>query len=260
MRSVQWLRLRPVLATGFGIACIVFVLLAVPFTYMRVAGFEVGLTISTPGLSQDMLKKVGGELRKAVQADGMTLAIEGDAAKLIAHVPAERGRRATEAAARAFAASLAPHGVDAEASVSPVLEKASTNLVAYASGRLVEIRIERDGKTADQIAEEIRSQLMGAGFGDAEVHVTENGEEMQIQMMMQCEGDEAAACEGIETRITVDGEEPAGQAAKVQIRKDSDRPMTDDELRDEVVRQLREQGVEADVVVRDGKIESITRH
>jgi hypothetical protein len=165
-----------------------------------------------------------------------------------------------EAAARAFARNLTERGIPATASVRPVTERISTNLYAYAAGRIVEIRVSSDGKTDEQIAEEIRQQLDGSGLSNPSVSFKREGDQVQIQITGECEEGSPAGDQAIETRITVDGKEPAGTPHKLMLKFDKENPPSDAEIEADAERQLSEQGVNADVTVRDGKIVSVDRH
>jgi citrate lyase gamma subunit len=192
--------------------------------------------------------KIAAEFGKALKVENVSVAAGAQGVTLSARVPG-RSSRAVEAAARSFAQVLTEQGVAARESVRPVRERVSTNLFAYAADQVREIRVNRQGKSSEQVAEEIRQQLEAAGLRNASVEVTDEAGTTQIMITGQCDETTPNPCD---TRIVLEGEPEPPNKAMARIQCDAS--MTDAEKCVEIRRQLLEQGVEADVEVVNGKI------
>lgn len=137
------------------------------------------------------------------------------------------------------------------------VERLPGSLFAYAVDRIIEVRVNREGKSPDQVAAEIRSQLEAAGIENPTVEYSEsNGETtLRVQMQAMCEEGETVECPDV--RIQVDGQ-PEGDGDRREerhvIKVNRTEGMTDDEIIAEVRRQMREQGMEGDVTIENGQI------
>ncbi len=249
MKTLQTLKMRPWLTTATGVAVIATLLLAVPISYTRTIGYEVSLgLVNVQELAQG--QKIGSELGKAIGAENVSVSSNRAAGtSVIARVPS-RSRAFVQGTADAFAADLTRRGIPATAEVRRLTEKISTNLYAYAEDRVFEIRVNREGKTPAQIEQEVREQLEAAGFGDATVSVSQDGERTEIHIQRT---NQEGSGESIDPQITIEGAPPENQK-RIELRLHGDHPMTDEELRVEAERQLREQGVEADVEIVNGEV------
>jgi hypothetical protein len=161
-------------------------------------------------------------------------------------------RASVEAATAALARLLAERGMDAEFGVTVVRQEVSGNVYAMALDKALEIRVDSAGKSVEEIAEEIRSRLEDAGLPNPEVTVSEEGTMMKIAVRA-C-GEEMPCEELPEFDINVDGMDmDSPNARRIEVRRTPD--MTDADVIAEVQRQLREQGVDAEVTIVDGRIE-----
>lgn len=260
MRTFQFLRMRPWLTTACGVAVLAAILLAVPISYTMTTGYDVRLSLASNTADPALIGAIAKEFKAALRSESVSVNA-GGAEAVIQTKLGPSSRPLVEATARAFAANLTERGIPATASVRPVTERISTSLYAYASGRILEIRVNSAGKTDEQIAEEIRQQLDSSGLQNPSVTYKRDGDQVEIQITGEREEGAEGSDEGIETRITIDGKDPVEQGAKqVQFKVDKESFPTDAAMEAEVERQLREQGVTADVTVQDRKIVSIDRH
>lgn len=256
MTAFRGIRTRPWLATTLS-AATVAVLLLFPISYERTVGHEITVTLAAPGLGGDQLQKIVTELKKTVGAESIRVEDHGQGPILKAQAPI-RSKSQAERVASAFAGSLAAMGIPAESDVTPRVERVPGNLYALASENLIQININSEGKSAEEMEQEIRAQLAAAGVEFTTVDVEKEGDNTKILLKQEVR---AAAGEPVadppDVRVSIDGREPSGPDSKrVEIRVHRTEGMTDQQLIDEVKRQLDAQGVEADVTIGpDGKLQ-----
>jgi hypothetical protein len=225
MAAIRFLSMRPALSSAIVFVLAVAFVLGFPVPFERTVGHDVTLAVSGAEIGQAQLRAVAGEMKSRLGAASVRVEAEaGDAGttyRLSASVDERSGGTARKAAS-AFAQALRQAGWDASAEVTPRTERVSGTLYAYAADRV--IRISADGKSAAQIEQEIRDGLFAAGFGDAEVEVTDAGaDRMAVKVKVEREGDAgAAAAEDMPAiEITRDGEGAAGEQdrCEVQVKK-----------------------------------------
>ncbi|HVP37918.1 MAG TPA: polysaccharide biosynthesis/export family protein [Candidatus Saccharimonadales bacterium] len=201
------LRVHPGRAAAGAAVALVLVLLFVPLSYTRTAGYEVRVELPGASLASTPVVQIAQQLKGLLNANAVSVALRegpGGGATLVARVPA--GPRApVQAAADGYARALAGKGVPARAEVRPVVERALGSVCAIAAERLREIRIEARGKTPAQIEQEIRARLAEVGFVNPQVTVTKQGGQMHIEVRADAVGKGAGASQA---RITVDGTHP----------------------------------------------------
>jgi hypothetical protein len=122
-----------------------------------------------------------------------------------------RPRRVIEGLAQAYAQTLAMRGIGARAQVVPVTRQISGNVYAAMANRIYEIHVSRDGKTNEQVAEELRQQFEAAGLPGAEVQVSGEGGQTRMEMHWEAPPDSPPG-EEKQFNVTIDGE--GGQASK----------------------------------------------
>lgn len=241
MSAVQTLKTRPWAATAALTAALVLVLLMVPISYTRTLGHEVTLRLPN-GTTETAAFQIGTELGRTLQADNVNVSGTTVTARV-----SGRPVGAIQREAASFARLLSERNIEAGASVSPIQEKTSTNLLAYAAGRVLEIRIEDDGRSDSEIEADIRNQLEAAGLENPTVTLTTEGDSRQITI--HAEGSDKATVPD-EINVLVNGS--SANQHKVQIQ--ADRKMSDAELKAEIERQLQASGVDAEVTVTNGQV------
>jgi hypothetical protein len=247
MKAFRSLRGHPWLATAMAIGAVAVVLLAVPISYERTIGYEAKLTLAPTGADA---QQIAGEFAKVLKTKDYNVNDSGKGIEISARVPL-RSQKVVQGLAMAYAQSLGMRGVEAKWRVVPVTQRISGNVYAAGANELVEIRINRDGKTTAEIENEIREQLAAAGLPGAEVHVTEEGGQTRMEMMWQAAPGQELDCCGKDISVTFDGESTAGKEIhKIKI----DHPMSDADMKTEMERQMREQGLNMEVEIKDGKV------
>lgn len=255
MSLFQSMKTRPMFSTLALGGVIAAALLIVPISYVRTVGQEVALTMSSPGLDKEVVQKIANEYREALQSDGVRVALEvkddgtGAPARIyrLETSVAERSRAATERVAAAFANALSERGITAAVAVTPRTERVSGNVYAAAGNSIINLTIDRRGKTADQIRESITSQLTAAGIENPDVNVTLDGNQTTVKIKADnaCGDSGTTECE---FRLRVEGE-GAGNEEAHMVTFQCDPNATCDQMREQIKEQLRSRGVDAEVSV-----------
>ena len=238
-------------------------LLFVPISYQRITGTQVTLSLSGAQLSPAQLKQIAGEVRGLFPAGPLQVRAEEAGTTITTQVD-DRAWKQVARLAVAYAQGLAERGIAAEAKVTPRVETVKGTVYA-AAGQLIEINIQTEGMTDDEIAAEIARQMAAAGVPDAQVQVETDGDHRRIEVQMQrtAEDEEIPALENEpEFRISLDGRtpdpnDPDQKKLDVRVRRTAE--MTDDDVIADVRRQLQEQGVDADVYYENGKLRIVPR-
>ena len=278
MSSVSILKRRPCLATGLAAVTIALVLLAVPFSYERVAGEQVNLAI-VGELEPARLGVIAGEFKSALGAEPVAAQVQNGATVLSATMPVQKGA-ASAKLADAFAKELSTKGYAATAWSRVVKEKVSGNVYAYAADRM--ITIEAAGKTAPQLEQEIRDRLAAAGVPDAKVSVTDeaNGAR-KVEVDVERKRDASSPADDLPMptlQLTKNGVIMSGTGTQVRVEKlrnaegvtmkvvagDGTRTATatiknpdslgDAGLAAEIERQLSAQGIQVHITVENGQV------
>jgi hypothetical protein len=258
MNMFRSTKARPWLTTALGTAAVALVLLFVPISYNRLIGSELTLRLGSTELGGETIRGIASDLRTTLGAE--EIRVEMDAATgltMIADIPNASWRQVSRLAID-YARGLAGRGIQVSPRVRPRFEKAQGNVYA-AIGNLVEVRVQTAGKNDQEIAEEIRSQLLVAGVSDAAVEVNRQDGRTQIRVEMQktdggsCES--AADCPDF--KIMLDGQEPGDPSQqKCKIKVCRTEGMTDQQVIDDVKNQLAAQGVtDAEVYFENGKLQ-----
>lgn len=232
MASFKLLGARPRLAVVGAVAALALALLVIPVSYQRVVGHDVTLQLAGAGIDQSTIRGIATEFKTALNGGPVRVEAQADGAAatfiLSSRVPMRSGRSA-EAIAQAFAHTLTGKGYTAEAAVTAVREKVSSNVYAMVAENV--IRISVDGKSSAEVETAIAEQLAAAGIPNAQVSVTMDGDgnKMEIQVRAEHEG----PCDGTATPpeivLTAGGEDlgGTGEAARIKICK----TMTDEGAR-----------------------------
>jgi hypothetical protein len=257
MKSFLSMQARPWLTTGIAVAIVAAILGIVPISYTRTIGHEVTLQFAAPAPQDESLRKIAGELRTALHADEVRVALASiggaaaPAAELVATVPS-RNHTEVQRTAAAFASALVQRGIRTDARVRPRTERISSNVYAVAMDRAVELRIERAGKTPAEIEADIRAQLEAAGIQNPQVQVTQEGDQTKVKIEAQsAAGDEEKK---FDIQLQGGGDQPMN-AQMHQFRVERKPGMTDAEVKADIERQMREAGVTGEVIVENGKID-----
>ncbi|MFH1311809.1 MAG: hypothetical protein ABIJ00_01145 [Candidatus Eisenbacteria bacterium] len=205
MKVLHSLKSHPAMAAVMGVAVVAVVLLAIPISYTRTTGYRATLEISdATGVD---IETVAGEFGKALDTENVKLAAGPRGARISAEVPV-RSAGTLEGLASGFARALTERGVAATAEVEPVTERVTGNVYAMAANGIVEIRVNSEGLTDEEIEDEIRTQIEAAGFEACLVDVQTSEGEKRIEIGIEQCAEEGADCTAMPVRISIDGMEP----------------------------------------------------
>jgi hypothetical protein len=214
MKFLHSLKQRPALATALGVLIVAAVLLAVPVSYTKTVGYEATLELSQAVQAGLDISGIAEQFSKALDTDDVLVRAALTGSKIVARLPV-LPRSDVESAAAHFARTLAEKGVPAKAEVRPLTEEVTGNVYAMAANQIVEIRVNSEGLTDEEIENEIRTQIEAAGFEACLVDVDTNGDQKRIEIGVTC--DDAMSADGpMDLRVTVDGMEPPPEGAEYQ--------------------------------------------
>ena len=144
--------------------------------------------------------------------------------------------------------SLAHEHIVATAEIAPRTEQLSGRVFAMALDKVIQIRVDMEGKSSSQIEAEISAQIHDQGVADPQVHVQRKGDSSRIEIggeiddrMVQI----VRQTEGGEQHIEID-------IGDIDTRREPG--MTDDQLRDKIERQLLARGLTPTVTVEGDEI------
>lgn len=246
-RHRPWL--TPLVGAGLAAAIMLF-----PVSYDRTTAYDAKIALAAPEVRPEQLTAIATEMKRALNAENVSVMTMDGRVEFVARVPTERAA-GLAAVARAFAGELTARHLEASATLTPVITKVQGNVYAMATNRTININIQRDGRTDAQLADDIRSQLHAAGLDVDNVEYQRDGNKETLKIMMDGDGSGHPPGEEAQINLTVDGQQPQGQ--KLEVRVHPEPGDTDETIRQRILAQLRSQGVEAEVVVRDGKVVSI---
>ncbi len=250
MSTLRQSRTRPWLSTAIAVAALAAIMLVVPISYERTIGHSVALQVAAPALDSAAATRIAHELSTALGATNVNMTSDDAGYRIDAQVPSHSAKGVTRVAS-AFAAELTARGLTAQATVTPRTERVSSSVYAMARDRL-EIRVDRGGKTPAQLEADIRAQLEAAGLTNPDVHVTYDGNQTQVQIHA---GDGAGGtnpASGTAGKLDLDVKTPGPNQRQIKVEHAAG--MTDADLKAEIERQMREQGINATVTVQNGEV------
>ena len=202
MKAIHSLKSHPAMATVLGIAVVAAVLLAVPISYTKTTGYRATLEISdATGVD---IKAVAGEFGKVLDTENVTVTVLSGGARILADLPARSAGR-LEGITSGFAQALTERGIAAIAGVSPVTERVTGNVYAMAANEIIEIRINSEGLTDEEIEDEIRAQIEAAGLEACLVDVETSDGQKRIEIgIEQCADQQTGdACKPVQIHIII---------------------------------------------------------
>ena len=234
-------------------------LLLIPFSYERTTSYDVKLTLGGAPVDGAQTQKIATEFRKALHAPGVQIQSAGGGVELTANVPAAQAA-GVGGIARAFAAELKSRHLDAEATVSAVKTKVQGNVYAMAMSRVINVNVETTGRSDDEIASDIRNQLAAAGLEVTDVEYQTDGDRRTVKITAENNDPNASSMSGAacaDVNVTLDGQAPAAGSHQVKVKLEKQPGDTDESIRQRILDQFHAQGLDANVVVQNGKVVSI---
>jgi hypothetical protein len=237
--------------TAGAVAAIAIALLFVPVSYQHTVGQNITLTL--PGnLSPETARGIAGTLGETTGAADLKLR-GGEQIVIEAQIP-DRSYAEVRGMAKAFSETLETQGIAATAEVTPWTETVSGNVYAFAANSVTDIRVKVAGRSDFEIENDIRSQLMNAGFLNPEVRFSQTDGGMKVDITA-----DKGSGEKFEAKLehkTLGG--PASGDGELEITlldTENLKGMSDAEVKAEVERQLAARGItDATVTVENGEI------
>lgn len=264
-------RLRRTLLGALGSFALCSAVLLWPISYERTVGHSVQLTVAvgdhttSPEAAAQALppRVLAKQIKTALQADSVRVELSRDEAgthmTFTARVP-QRSRPAVDVRTGALVSELqkqlsaSPLAPRLQVQVSERREQVSGRVYAMALDRLIQVRVDTSGKSDAEVKAEVESQLRAQGIASPTVTFERRGDEKQLsieadtgdrkfQVIRKSHGDDSVV------EVTVGdidtGREPG---------------MTDDQLKDKILRQLTAKGLTGTVTVAGDHIEIRAAH
>lgn len=254
MTMLQNLRSRPRFVTALVGGALCAGVLLLPVSYERTVGQTVTLHVAAGSLGPGGAAMLARRARKELHAQSVQLrqkmgpGSEQPELMLIATLPVRSAAQA-QALASGLVEALGKEHVTATAEVSARTMLTSGRVYAMALDKLISIRVDTAGKSDAEVTTEIKSQLESSGIHGADVTFERHGDEAQMQIAADVDGRQVQVMrqtKGGPSQIDVD----IGG-----IDDTRDPGMTDDQLRDKIVRQLQARGLDPTVTVTGDHIE-----
>jgi hypothetical protein len=212
------------------------------------------VSVGPPAPNLTALQPLIDRIQSALRVDRVTVSTDRGVT-LSARLPLG-SRPRIEKGLAALAPTIASLGPTARTEIRPIVERVSGTVYAMANARIVNLHVDREGKSTTEIEADLRAQLAAAGLPGAAVSVTQEGDQMRMQMNWEAPpGDSLDA--PVEVNITMDGSNRESQKVAKIVGGQN---MSDAEIEAEIERQLLEQGTRnPQVEVRDGKVVSVRR-
>jgi hypothetical protein len=245
MSTINRLKSRPRLVSIFGVCALAAALLVIPIRYQRTVGHRVDLTVSGAALDRVGLDRLAGEVGQVTRAHTLEVRqAEGGGAVLGIGLGAVSEERAERVAA-ALVERLRERAFTAEARVSPVTETVSGNVYAMVRDRIIVIDVDTEGKTEQEVEDEIRAQLLDEGVADPSVKYHSDPEKTVLRVEGEHEG---KAFKLVQKQV---GDERDSNVRMEIGWLDTSREegMTDEELEAKIRSQIEARGLQGDVKV-----------
>lgn len=212
---------RPLIIAPAALVAIAAILFLVPVSYKQTVGWDISLAMTASALNPEQLRPIATELKSALGVDGVRMELQqsgnGSTATMSAYVDAD-GNTDPKATVQAFAKYLNGKGIKASAESIPKVTEVSSNVWAMTMDQVIQIEVE--GKSDEEIEQEIIARLKEAGLDDVEVDVSIDGDERtRIEIKAECD-DEDSDCpqDPVNLTLTKNGVAPTGEGEDAYIR------------------------------------------
>lgn len=256
MRKLSRWKSRPRLVSILGVCAVAAVLLVIPIRYQRTVGHRIDLTVSGQALEQVGIERLTGDVGQVTRARALEVSqAAGGGAVLGIEMLATSEERAERVAA-ALVARLRERTFTAEARVSPITETVSGNVYAMVRDRIIVIDVDTEGKTDQEVEDEIRAQLLDEGVADPDVKYHSDGAKAVVRVQGEHEGKSF----DLVHKTLGDEREPGVRMEIGWPDISRDEGMTDEELEQKILRQLEERGLSGEVDIQGGEVRVKVHH
>lgn len=251
--TIRSLTQKPWLTTAAAAVVIALALLVVPVSYERTVGHDIRVSLDGTLVDQDQIQALVTDLESSLEAEGVRVRGLGDRTVIEVGSPI-RSRDQVEASAARLTSTLAGEGLAAEVSIRPRVERVTGNVYAAARWRIVGLEVRRSGRSPAEVEQDLRAQLAAAGYEDPQVSVELAPDQTSIRI--ESTTDQGSGSRQLVRRMVRRGD---GGDFNVQMKDLDYQPepgMTDEEIRQDILRELDSQGIhDAEVTVENGRIE-----
>ncbi len=245
MSTLNRLKSRPRLVSILGVCALAAVLLVIPIRYQRTVGHRIDLTVSGAALDRVGVEHLASEVGQVTRARTLDVGkAAGGGAVLGVEILAMSEERAERVAA-ALVESLRERSFTAEARVSPITETVSGNVYAMVRDRIIVIDVDTEGKTDEEVEDEIRAQLLDEGVAEPSVKYHSDADETVLRVEGEHEG---KAFKLVQKQVG--GERDPNVRMEIGwLDTSREEGMTDEQLEAKIRGQLEARGLRGDVKV-----------
>lgn len=256
---------RRALLGAVGSAAIASAVLLWPISYQRTVGHTVQIDVRvgesgssgdpTAGLAPRPLAK---QIKAALQAESVRVELKNGGAgtqiTFVARVP-QRSRTEVDTRTASLVRELehqlaeSPAHPQLAAQISERREQVSGRVYAMALDRLIQVRVDTHGKTDAEVQAEVEGQLRTQGISSPTVHFERRGDEKQLSI----EADTGDRTFQVVRKSQGDGTVMEVTVGDIDTHRDPG--MTDDQLKDKILRQLAAKGLSGTVTVHGDQVE-----
>jgi hypothetical protein len=161
---------------GLAVAALLFFTLA-PFSYDRVVGYDVEIGGIEPGQTVNINPIVKG--LAGLGYDQVSVSTNYSSTETTVSITNLPHKKAAQEASAVFATMT---GLTGEVEFEPRVEAVSGSLYAQVKENLFQVEITATGDTPEEIKASVESQLESMGIIGGEAVVTEDGDQMQIEI------------------------------------------------------------------------------
>ncbi|UCD18285.1 MAG: hypothetical protein JSV44_05075 [Candidatus Zixiibacteriota bacterium] len=235
------LRVRPRLFAGLGLAVIAFLFATlVPFSYTITAGYETMIH----GVDEEhaITSEHLAEALSVLNYENVSVSVSRSGPEYDYHITGLPSRDAAREAGAVFSSLT---GFDGIPECVPVYEMVSGSLYAQVVEKATRIEIDTEGKTDEQISNEIRARLLAQGYSRADVSVTTDpGGERRIDVQVGREAGDKETEEVLELKLRNTSDisfdvHPDDSIEKLEIDTEG---KTDEQIAAEIEAKLAAQG------------------
>jgi hypothetical protein len=250
MSTLNRLKSRPRLVSILGVCALAAALLVIPIRYQRTVGHRIELTVSGAALDRVGLERLAGEVGQVTRARTLDVGqADGGGAVLGIELVARSEERAERVAA-ALVERLRERAFTVEARVSPITETVSGNVYAMVRDRIIVIDVDTEGKTDQEVEDEIQAQLLDEGVADPSVKYHSDSD----KSVLRVEGEHEGKAFKLVQKQVGDERDSNVRMEIGWLDTSRDEGMTDEELEAKIRSQLEARGLEGDVKVKGDEV------
>lgn len=246
---------RPRLVSILGVCVVAAVLLVIPIRYQRTVGHRIDLTVSGEALEQVGIERLTGDVGLVTRARSLQVSQVAGGVTLGIEMLATSEERAERVAA-ALVERLRERTFTAEARVSAITETVSGNVYAMVRDRIIVIDVDTEGKTDQEVEDEIRAQLLDEGVAEPDVKYHSDGDKTVVRVQGEREGKSF----DLVHKTLGDEREPSVRMEIGWPDISRDEGMTDEEFEQKILRQLAERGMDGEIEIQGDDVRVKVRH